>query len=95
MKSREFLYKDVFAEDEKIGEVKEIEIDPEEWKITHLEIELEKNSAESILGVKKSGVRNMLAISSLKKGVARWTDRGLNIKVSKGQLHMYLRPVET
>jgi sporulation protein YlmC with PRC-barrel domain len=95
MKSREFLYKDVFVEDEKIGQVREIEVDPEEWKITHLEIELEKNAAEFILGVKKRGVRNMLAISSLKKGVARWTDRGLNIKVSKGQLHMYLRPVET
>ncbi len=93
MKSREFLDKDVFAEDEKIGEVKEIEIDPEEWKVTHLEVELEKDIAESVLGVKKGGVRNMLAISSLKKGVARWTDRGLNIKVSKGQLHMYLRPV--
>ena len=94
MKSREFLDKDVFAEDEKIGEVKEIEIDPEEWKVTHLEVELEKDVAESVLGVKKGGVRNMLAISSLEEGVARWTDRGLNIKVSKGQLHMYLRPVE-
>jgi len=48
-----------------------------------------------VLGVKKGGVHNMLAISSLEKGVARWTDRGLNIKVSKSQLHMYLRPVET
>ena len=94
MNSKDFLDKDVFAEDEKIGKVKEIEIDPEEWKITHLEVELEKDVAESVLGVKKGGVRNMLAISSLEEGVARWTDRGLNIKVSKGQLHMYLRPVE-
>jgi sporulation protein YlmC with PRC-barrel domain len=94
MKSREFLYKDVFAEDEKIGRVKEIEIDPEDWKVTHLEIVLTKDIAESVLGVKKGGVRNMLAISSLEKGVARWTDRGLNIKVSKDQLHMYLRPVD-
>ena len=94
MKSREFLDKDVFAEDEKIGEVKEIEIDPEEWKVTHLEVELEKDVAESVLGVKKGGVRNMLAISALKKGDARWTDKGLNLKVSKAQLHMYLRPVE-
>ena len=95
MKSKDFLDKDVFAEDEKIGEVKEIEIDPEEWKVTHLEVELEKDVAESVLGVKKGGVRNMLAISSLEEGVARWTERGLNIKVSKGQLHMYLRPVES
>ena len=36
----------------------------------------------------------MLAISALKEGVARWTERGLNIKVSKAQLHMYLKPLE-
>jgi hypothetical protein len=35
----------------------------------------------------------MLAISALKKGVARWTEAGLHLKVSKDQLHMYLRPV--
>ena len=95
MKSKMFMDKDVFALDEKIGEVKEIEIDPEEWKVTHLELELTKDTAESVLGAKKGGVHNMLAISALEKGVARWTDRGLNIKVSKSQLHMYLRPVET
>jgi sporulation protein YlmC with PRC-barrel domain len=93
MKSKEFMDKDVFLMDEKIGTVKEIGIDPEEWKITHLEIELEKDIAESVLGAKKGGVRNMLAISSLEKGAARWTDNGLHLKVSKDQLHMYLRPV--
>jgi sporulation protein YlmC with PRC-barrel domain len=93
MRSKEFMNKDVFALDEKIGVVKEVEIDPEEWKITHLELELEKNISESVLGVKKGGVRNMLAISALEKGVARWTDKGLHLKVSKEQLHMYLRPV--
>ncbi len=93
MKTREFIDKDVFALDKKIGTVKGIEVDPEEWKITHLEIELEKGIAESVLGAKKGGVRNMLAISSLEKGVARWTDKGLHLKVSKDQLHMYLRPV--
>ena len=93
MKSREFMDKDVYAEDEKIGKVKEIEVDPEEWKVTHLEIELEKDVAESVLGAKKGGVRNMLAVSALEKGVARWTDKGLHLKVSKEQLHMYLRPV--
>ena len=97
MKSEMFMDKDVFALEEKIGEVKEIEIDPEDWKITHLEIELEEAIAESVLGVKPSvftgQVRNMLAISALEKGVARWTDEGLQLKVSKEQLHMYLRPV--
>jgi sporulation protein YlmC with PRC-barrel domain len=93
MKSKEFMDKDVYAEDEKIGQVKEMEIDPEDWKVTHLELELTKDVAESVLGAKKGGVRNMLAISALEKGVARWTAKGLNLKVSKAQLHMYLKPV--
>ncbi len=93
MKSKDFLDKDVFAEDEKIGKVKEIQIDPENWKVTHLELELTKDIAESVLGAKKGGIRNMLAISALEKGVGRWTDKGLNLKVSKAQLHIYLRPV--
>ena len=92
MKSKEFIEKDVFALNEKIGEVKEIEIDPETWKITHLEIQLTKEAAHEILGAKIS-IRNMLAISALEKGVARWTEVGLHLKVSKDQLHMYLRPV--
>ena len=92
MKSKEFMDKDVFALDEKIGEVKEIEIDPEDWKVTHLEVQLTKEAANDILGA-KIAIRNMLAISALEKGVARWTDAGLHIKVSKDQLHMYLRPV--
>jgi sporulation protein YlmC with PRC-barrel domain len=93
MNSKDFLDKDVFALDEKIGKVRELGIDPEEWKITHLEIELEKNAAESVLGAKKGGVRNMLAVSALEKGTAAWTDTGLHLKVPKNQLHMYLRPV--
>jgi hypothetical protein len=93
MRTSEFINRSVFALDEKIGVVKSIEVDPDDWKITHLETELKKEIAESVLGVKKSGVRNMLAVSSLEKGVARWTDNGLHLKVSKDQLHMYLRPV--
>jgi len=93
MRTKEFINRSVFALDEKIGTVKGIEVDPDEWKITHLEIELRKEIAESVLGANKGGVRNMLAVSSLEKGVARWTDNGLHLKVSKDQLHMYLRPV--
>ena len=93
MRTREFINRSVFMLEEKIGTVKGIEVDPEEWKITHLEIELRKEIAESVLGAKKGGVRNMLAVSSLEKGVARWADNGLHLKVSKDQLHMYLRPV--
>jgi sporulation protein YlmC with PRC-barrel domain len=94
MESKEFKNADIFAQDEKIGEVKEININPESWEITHLDVELTKDAAESILGANKRGVHNMLAISALKKDGARWTERGLNIKVSKAQLHMYLKPVE-
>jgi hypothetical protein len=86
-KSKELL-------DEKIGKVKEIEIDLDEWKITRLEIELEKDIAESVLGAKKGGVRNMLNVSALEKGTLRRTDKGLLLQVSKDQLHMYLRPVD-
>ena len=92
--SREFMDKDVYLGSEKIGKVKEIGIDPENWKVTHLEVELTKDAAESVLGAKKGGVRNMLAVSALEKGVARWTEQGLHLKVSKEQLHMYLRPVD-
>ncbi|HEX9261285.1 MAG TPA: hypothetical protein VF893_02025, partial [Candidatus Bathyarchaeia archaeon] len=82
-----------FALDEKIGKIKEIEVDPQEYRVTHLEVELEKNIAESVLGAKKRGVRNMLDVSALEKGTAGWTDNGLHLKVAKDQLHMYLRPV--
>jgi len=92
MKSKMFMDKNVLALDEKIGEVKEIEIDPEDWKVTHLELQLTKEAANEILGAKMS-MHNMLAISALEKGVARWTDAGLHLKVSKDQLHIYLRPV--
>jgi len=93
MKGREFIDKDVFALDEKIGKIKEIEVDLNEWKVTHLEVELEKDVAESVLGAKKGGVRNMLNVSALEKGTGMWTDNGLHLKVAKDQLHMYLRPV--
>ena len=69
MNSKDFLDKDVFALDEQIGRVKELGIDPEEWKVTHLEIEQEKHIAESVLGANKGGVRNMLAVSALEKGL--------------------------
>jgi sporulation protein YlmC with PRC-barrel domain len=93
MKSKEFMDKDVFALDEKIGKIKEVEVDANEWKVTHLEVELDKNVAESVLGAKKGGVRNMLNVSALEKGTGIWTDNGLHLKVAKDNLHMYLKPV--
>jgi sporulation protein YlmC with PRC-barrel domain len=93
MESKDFIDKDVFALDEKIGKIKEIEVDMNEWKVNHLEVELDKNVAESVLGAKKGGVRNMLNVSALEKGTGIWMDNGLHLKVAKENLHMYLRPV--
>jgi sporulation protein YlmC with PRC-barrel domain len=95
MKSKEFIGKDVFALDEKIGKIKEMEVDANEWKVTHLEVQLDKNVAESVLGAKKGGVRNNLNVSALEKGTGIWTDNGLHLKVAKDKLHMYLSPVKT
>jgi sporulation protein YlmC with PRC-barrel domain len=93
MKSKDFMDKDVFALDEKIGKIKEIEVDVNEWKVTHLEVELDKAVAESVLGAKKGGVHNMLDLSALEKGTGMWVDKGLHLKVAKDKLHMYLSPV--
>ena len=96
MNFSELRDQDVFVDNQKIGKVKDVIIDPEEWKITHLEIEFTKEAAEDILGATPAmtkGVRNRLAISALEKGMACCTEVGVEIKVSKGQLHIYLRPV--
>jgi sporulation protein YlmC with PRC-barrel domain len=92
-KSKEILDKELWAIDEKIGKVKDIEIDLDDWRITQLEVELEKDVAESVLGAKKGGVRNMLDISALEKGTIRRTDKGLLLQIRKDQLHVYLKPV--
>ena len=90
VKFYELLNKNVFVDDEKIAKIKDVIIDTDEWKITHLEIELNKKAANEIVGVKKE-VLNTLAISALEKGKACCSDAGVEIKVSKGQLPIYLR----
>lgn len=92
----ELIDKDVFVENQKIAKVKDVTIDTDEWKVTHLIVELTKQAAEEILGATPAmtkGVLNKLAISSLAKGTACCTPTGIDLKVSKGQLHIYLRPV--
>lgn len=93
MKLSQLMKENVIAEEEKIGEIKDAYIDSEKWEITHLEIQLTKKAAQEILGAKTS-IRNSLAISALKKGTACCTDEGVEIKLSKAQLHIYLRPPE-
>lgn len=95
-KFSELADKDVFVENQKIAKVKDVIIDTDEWKITHLVVELTKEAAEEILGATPAitrSVLNTLAISALEKGTACCTPDGIEIKVSKKQLHIYLRPV--
>ena len=93
MKFSELVNEDVFAQGEKIGEVKNAYVDPETWEITHLEVLLTKEAAFEILGA-KTPIKNSLAISALRKGSACCTEDGIEIKLSKAQLHIYLRPPE-
>lgn len=93
LKLVEFLDQDVFVEDQKIGKVKDVYFDPENWQITHLELQLTKEAAYEILGA-KTATRNSLAVSALKEGIACCIDNGVELKVSKAQLHIYLRPSE-
>jgi sporulation protein YlmC with PRC-barrel domain len=92
MNFSDLIDQDVFVDNEKIAKVKDVIIDPEEWKVTHLVVELTKDAAEEVLGARKS-VLNRIAISALEKGMACCTDKGVEIKVSKKQLNIYLRPV--
>lgn len=89
--SLDILNMDLLVEDKKIGKVKGVMIDPEEWKLTHLEVELTKDAAKEIFG-SKAQVSNRLAISALRKGKACCTEKGVTIKVSLKQLNIYLRP---
>ena len=76
----------------KLGKIKGIIIDPKEWKLTHLDVEITKEAAKEILG-SHTAVRNKLAISALQKGSGCCTNKGVIIKVSKNQLKIYLRPI--
>jgi len=82
---------DIFVEDNKIGKIKGVIIDPEKWTLTHLEVELTKDAANQILGANTT-TRNRLAITALQKGKACCTEKGVTIKVSIKQLPIYLRP---
>ena len=86
IKYRDIRWKKVICENLTVGEVKEVIIDPSNWKITHLEVELTKEAAELALGVRKGGIRNLLAVSAIGK-----TNKTIKLKAKKGQLHIYLK----
>ena len=95
MKAGELLNKNVYCEGLNVGKVIDLLVNMEELKITHLELELTKAASEQILGVTPSLFRpakNTLAISALAEGSACCTESGIELKISKGQLSLYLRP---
>jgi hypothetical protein len=75
----------------KIGKITNIIVDGEEWKITHFEIELKKEAAFEILGV-KSTVKNTLAISAVGPASKAMAKGSIDLQVALGQLRIYLRP---
>lgn len=91
MKFTELIDKKVYAEDYFVGKVKDVYVDEEEWKITHLEVELTKEAAKELLGA-RTAFRNSLAISALGKWPDCCTNDQIKLGVSKGQLNLYLRP---
>lgn len=92
MKYTELVGKEVFCEGLRVGKITDILIDGEAWKVTHFEIELRKEAALELLGV-KSSFKNLLAISAVgpaSKAITK--DTGVDLQVSRGQLRIYLRP---
>jgi sporulation protein YlmC with PRC-barrel domain len=92
LKIDEIVEKEVYVESFKVGKVKDVIIDGEDWKVTHLEVELTKEAAKELLGA-KSSFRNVLAISAVGPASKCCTSIGrIDLQVSKGQLRIYLRP---
>ncbi len=92
MKVSELVEKEVWIENLKLGTVKDVVVDGEEWKITHLAVKLTKEAAHEVLGAKKSFL-NVLAISAVGPASKCCTSNTrIDVQVSKGQLHLYLRP---
>ena len=92
MKFSELIGKEVYCEGLRVGKITDILVDGEEWKITHFEIELKREAAYELLGV-KSSFKNVLAISAVgpaSKAITK--DKSVELQVSRGQLRIYLRP---
>ena len=92
MKASDLIEKEVYVENFKVGKIKDIHIDAEEWKISHLEVELTKDAAKEFLGA-KSSFRNVIAISAVgPASVCCKSANRVDLQVSKGQLRIYMRP---
>ena len=64
-KFTELVNQEVFVDEERIAKVKDVIIDTNEWKITHLVIELTKEASEEILGMTPALTRSALNTLSL------------------------------
>ena len=92
MKYSELINQVVYCEGLRVGKVTDIIIDGEEWKVTHLEVELRKEAAKELLGARTS-FKNLLAISAVGPASKSCiSDSGIDLQVSRGQLRIYLRP---
>ena len=92
MKFSELIGKEVYCEGLRVGKITDVLVDGEEWFVTHFEIELKREAAYELLGV-KSTFKNVLAISAVgpaSKAITK--DSGIDLQVSRGQLRIYLRP---
>jgi sporulation protein YlmC with PRC-barrel domain len=92
VKFSELIGKEVYCEGLRVGKITDVLLDGEEWKITHFEIELRREAAFELLGV-KSTFKNILAISAVgpaSKSITK--DSGIDLQVARGQLRIYLRP---
>jgi sporulation protein YlmC with PRC-barrel domain len=92
LKFSELIGKEVYCEGLRVGKITDVLVDGEEWKVTHFEIELKREAAYELLGV-KSTFKNILAISAVGPASQATTkDSGIDLQVSRGQLRIYLRP---
>ena len=91
MKISDLMDREVYVESLKVGKVKDILVD-EDWKVTHLDVELTKEASKEILGV-NSSARNVLAVSAFGPvSKCCGSMKRMDVKVSKGQLRIYLSP---
>jgi len=81
----------VYTGDFVVGKVTNVLLDPKDLKISHLEVELNNKATKELFGAQKA-FRNNLAVSALKEGEEAFSGRGIELRVSMGQLNIYLRP---
>ena len=89
--------REVYADSFKVGKVKDVVIDDSTWKVTHLVLELTKDASEELLGIKPAvfqSALNRMAISALEEGAICCSEDRVDLKVSKGQLKIYLSPTQ-